>query len=139
MKFQKEDTVYIIRLEKGERIIEKLSGFCKSKKITAAYFNGLGAVSEAELGHFDLETKKYSTRMFQGQFEIASLHGNVSLVKGDPFIHAHMTLGDSTFSAFAGHLREGTVGATCEIFIVPINETLSRKPDEITGLNLLDV
>lgn len=139
MKSRKIDSVYVIRLECGDKIIEKLIEFCKAEGVNAGYFNGLGAVTEAELGHFNLETKDYSAKMFQGPYEITSLHGSVSVLDGKPFIHAHLTMGDRQFVTYSGHLREGTAGATCEIFLVPLTVVIQRKLDEKTGLNLFDI
>ena len=139
MKYQKMDSIYIIRLERGEKIIERLLEFCEKEKIKAGYFNGLGAVNEIELGHFDLTTKKYTLLNLSGQFEIASLHGNISTFENKSYIHAHITVGDKKFNSSSGHLKEATISATCEIFLVKVEGQLRRKKDKETELNLLDI
>ena len=139
MKYKKIESTYVIRLEKGERVIEKLLGLCEKEKIKAGYFNGLGALSEVELRHFNLMTKEYSSKKLSGLYEITSLHGNISEMSGKSYIHAHIVVGDSQLNSWSGHLNEATVSATCEIFLVKVDGVITRKKDEETGLNLLDI
>jgi len=139
MKYKKIESTYVIRLEKGERVIEKLLGLCEKEKIKAGYFNGLGALSEVELRHFNLMTKEYSSKKLSGLYEITSLHGNISEMSGKSYIHAHIVVGDSQLNSWSGHLNEATVSATCEIFLVKVDGVITRKKDEATGLNLLDI
>ncbi len=139
MRYRKTQSAYVIRLEKGERIMERLLELCAKERVGAGYFSGLGAVSEAELGYFNLEKKEYSWQKFSGQFEITSLQGNISEMSGKSYIHAHIVIGDSEFSSWSGHLKEAVVGPTCEIFLTKLDTAISRKKDEETGLNLLDI
>ncbi len=139
MRYKKIESVYAIRLEKGEKAVEKLLELCEKEDIKAGYFSGLGALSELELAHFNLVTREYSSKTLSGQYEIVSLHGNVSTLDGKSYIHAHIVVGDSEFRSWSGHLKEGTVGATCEIYLTKLDAALSRKKDEKTGLNLLDI
>ncbi len=139
MKYKKIESTYVIRLETGEKVIEKLLGLCEKEKIKAGYFNGLGALSEVELRHFNLMTKEYSSKKLSGLYEITSLHGNISEMSGKSYIHAHIVVGDSQLNSWSGHLNEATVSATCEIFLVKVDGVITRKKDEATGLNLLDI
>jgi len=139
MRFKKIGSTYIIRLERGEKVIEKLLELCEKEKIKAGYFNGLGALDEVELAHFSLTTREYYSKKLSGQYEITSLHGNISEMSGKGYIHAHIVVGDSQFNSWSGHLREATISATCEIFLVKLDGMINRKKDEETGLNLLDI
>ena len=139
MRYKKIQSTYVIRLEKGEKIIERLLGFCEKEKVKAGYFNGLGAVSEAELGHYDLGKKEYSSKKLSGQYEIASFHGNISEMSGKSYVHAHIVVGDNGFSSWCGHLKEAVISATCEILLTRLDTAISRKKEEQTGLNLLDI
>ena len=100
---------------------------------------GLGALSDIELQHFNLATKEYSPKKLSGQYEITSLHGNISEMSGKSYIHAHIAVGDSQFNSWSGHLKEAIVSATCEIFLVKLDGIIHRKKDKGTGLNLLDI
>jgi len=139
MKYKKIESTYVIRLERGEKIIEKLLDLCKKEKTRAGYFMGLGALSDIELQHFNLATKEYSPKKLSGQYEITSLHGNISEMSGKSYIHAHIAVGDSQFNSWSGHLKEAIVSATCEIFLVKLDGIIHRKKDKGTGLNLLDI
>ena len=139
MKYSVLGTKYVIRLDAGEKIVATLLSLCERDGIGSGFFNGLGAVGEAEIGHFDPATGDYSWVKLSGSFEIAALYGNISVVDGNPFIHAHASLGDETFAVRGGHLREATVSATCEITLTRFNDDIGRKRDEATGLFLLDL
>jgi len=138
MKCKQLRNKYFIRLVKGEKIIENLLKFLDDNKIKAGFFNGLGAVSGAILGHYDLETKRYSEKTFEGQREIVSFHGNISRLDGKPYIHAHMCLGDKEMALVGGHCKEAMVAATCEIVLIDLDIDVERYPDKEIGLNLLD-
>jgi predicted DNA-binding protein with PD1-like motif len=130
---------YVIRLDAGEKIVETLLSLCARDGIGSGFFNGLGAVGEAELGRFDPAANNYTWVKLSGPCEIVALYGNVTVVDGKPFIHAHASLGDETFAVRGGHLREATVSATCEITLTRFKDDIGRKRDEATGLFLLDL
>lgn len=139
MKFTKINEKYIIKLEKGEKIIETLTQFCTNNNIESGYFFGIGAVSKAEIAHFSLDTKEYSYKTFNEPLEIVSLLGNISILKNKIMIHSHITLSNPQMKAYGGHLKEATISATCEIVLKKINTEIKRKLDKITNLNLLDL
>ena len=139
MRFKKLDSTLVLRLERGERIVETLTSFCLHENIEFAHFSGLGTCRNAELGFFHIEAGAYAYKNFPGDCEITALHGNVSLVGGKPYIHAHIVLGDSRFQSWSGHLKEAEVLATCEIVLTRLKGKLIRKPDKKSGLNLLTI
>ena len=138
-KYSVSGSNYIIRLDAGERIIGSLLSLCESERIGSGFFNGLGAVGEAELGHFDPTTGDYSWTKLSGSYEIVSLHGDITVVDGRPFIHAHASLGDKTFVVRGGHLKEAVVSVTCEVTLTRFKDDIGREKDEATGLFLLDL
>jgi predicted DNA-binding protein with PD1-like motif len=139
MKYFVFGPVYFIRLDAGEKIIASLRSLCEQDKITAGFLNGLGAVSEAELGWFDRDAKDYRVLRVQEPCEIISLYGNVSVFDGHPFLHCHIALGGRAFGVRGGHLREAVVSATCEITLTRFFDEIERKKDDETGLYLLDL
>lgn len=130
---------YLIRLEKGEKLIEALTLVLKEKEISSAHFQAIGGVSQAEIGFYSLEKREYQFNEFQKTLEIVSLLGNVSTTNGVLKIHAHIVLADQEMNAFGGHLKEATVGGTCEIYLVRHNIAILRKLDVETGLTLWDL
>lgn len=139
MKYFVLGPTYIIRLDAGDRIIESLRSLCEQDRIGAGVLNGLGTVSEAELGWFDRDAGEYRTVRVQEPCEIVSLHGNVSLLDGKPFVHCHIALGDREFGVRGGHLREAVVSETAEIVLTRYNEEIGRKKDERSGIYRLDL
>ncbi len=136
MHFKKSGHTYIVLIERGERIIEQLTKFCKDRKITAGYFTGIGAVDEAELMHYIVDNRKYSSKTFSEPLEITNMTGNIATLGGEPYIHSHITLGRQDMRTVGGHLKEAKVHAVCEVYLVSVDEKLVREKDEGLGLNV---
>jgi uncharacterized protein len=130
---------YVVRLDAGEKVFESLLSLCEREGIGSGFFSGLGAVGEAELGHFDPSSNDYSWIRLSGPYEIVVLFGNITTVAGKPFIHAHAALGDNTFAVRGGHLKEAVVSVTCEVTLTRFKDDIGRKKDAATGLFLLDL
>ena len=137
MKYKKLNGSWVIVLKRNEMIIESLKEFVKKNNIKSGYFNAIGAVSSVELGHFNLEKGGYTTKSFNQPLEIVSLMGNVSKKGKEIIIHSHIVLGTYQMEVLGGHLKEATISATCEIILHEFEETLERKYDEDTRLNLI--
>ncbi len=139
MKFKKTENAYIIRLERGEKIIKSIKNFCTENNIKCGYFLGIGALDEAELAHYIVDNKKYTSKVFKQPLEITNLTGNITSMNNDVYLHCHITLGDEHMKAISGHLKEGKIAATCEIILVKLDMEINRKHDDFIGLNLLDI
>ncbi len=138
MEFRKFGSKYIIRIDRGEEIIETLKNFCKEKNIKIGTINGLGATGKAVIGYFDTGKKEYFSRELAGDFEIAPLYGNISTLDGEIYLHCHVNLGNEEFGSHAGHLNSAVVSATFEGIIDVIEGEVNRKFSEEIGLNLYD-
>jgi len=134
MKYFVLGSTYVVRLDAGERIVETLKALCERDAIGGGFFSGLGAVGEAEIGHFDPGSNDYTWIKLSGPYEIVGLYGNITTVGGRPFIHAHIALGDNTFVVKGGHLKEAVVSVTCEITLMRFKDDIGRKKDEASGL-----
>ena len=139
MKYKKINDTYFIRLDRGEKIIERIRAFCSGNKINCGYFFGIGSLDEAELSHYLVKNKKYNSEKFVQPLEIVNLSGNITAMNNDAYLHCHATLSDVNMEAIAGHLKEGIVGATCEIVLIKLDEDIGRKYDDMVGLNLMDL
>jgi hypothetical protein len=130
---------YVIRLEKGEKLIESIKNFAEKENLDGGFFYGLGAVEDVFIGYYDLAKKEYIFSEMQGTYELASLNGNIALSDNKVVVHAHGVLGDNNLNTVAGHIKEATVAITVEIFVHLQHGTeMKRLYDEKTGLNLLD-
>ncbi|HEX7400579.1 MAG TPA: PPC domain-containing DNA-binding protein [candidate division Zixibacteria bacterium] len=139
MQFRKIANGFMIRLIKGEEIIATLTNFVEEQKIPGGFVFGLGALKDLTLGYFDAENKTYIKKLFPQDLEFGNVTGTISYLEGKPFIHAHVTAGDSDFTSVTGHIFSATISATGEFFILPSDSKIERKPDSDTGLNLLDL
>lgn len=127
---------YVLSLENHVEITKALTMFCEEKQIKAGVIHGIGAVSEAILRFFNPHTKQYIDKTFQEQMEIACLIGNISQKEGKPYLHLHITLGRSDYSALAGHLLEATLSGAGEFVIEAFEGSLERYYNTSIGLNL---
>jgi len=132
MTYSEQNNSYLIRFMPNEEVAAGLQQFCVDHNITGGFISGLGAAKEVEFAHFSMETKKYTT-FTKHEVEITNLTGNISVEK----IHLHITIGDNTGQAFAGHLMKCVADPTVEVMITPFKET-HRVPDAYSTLNLLD-
>jgi predicted DNA-binding protein with PD1-like motif len=124
---------YIIRLDPGEKIVEKLTALCLRDEIGGGHFSGLGSAGEAEIGWFDQAARSYVWTQVPGPSEIVSFTGNVTKVDGRPFIHAHIALSGPDSAVKGGHLKDATVSVTCEITLVRFRDDIVRKRDASGG------
>lgn len=139
MQYKRFGTAYVIRLERGDEIIDSLKTLVEKEKIKGGFFYGLGAVKNVSLGYFDVEKKEYKEKSFEQDFELTSIVGDVAFSGDKLIVHAHVTLAGEDFKVVAGHLNKATVTATTEIVFNPVEGKLSKKIDPITGLNLMDL
>ncbi len=139
MKHKKiDENNFILRLEKGDKIIESIQKFCNENNIELGYFHGIGAASKIELAHYRVDNKKYSSKIIDEPLEVISLHGNITTMNNEVYLHSHIVAGNDKMQAFGGHLKEATISATAEIFVVSIKGKVKRKYNEEIGINLMD-
>lgn len=137
MEYRKFDDTYVVRLNKGEEVIESLKQLCKNENIELAEITGLGASDLVEIGVFNVNTKEYNTKVFEGMFEITSLVGNVTRKDSEVYLHVHINFGDEDGIVKGGHLVKSRISATSEIIVRKINGNVGRKLSDEIGLNLL--
>jgi len=139
MKYIKINNGWLLRLEKGEKVIEKITEFAKKHKIKSAWFSGIGALESVEIAFYKLEQKKFITKKIDNPTEVVSLNGNISKYQNEIALHAHIVLSDAEFNTSAGHLNEAVVGATLEIIINDLKKDVIREYNEEIGLKLLKI
>jgi len=131
-----EDTIAII-LDKGDKIIESLKK-ASDKLNISGYFNGIGATKWVELAYGDAKEGKYLIKRIEEECEILALNGNVTKNNlGETIIHAHIILGKRDYSVIGGHLVEGEISITAEIFFKKTKTTLIREKVEGTEFQLI--
>lgn len=137
MKFKKIEQKYLIRLERGESIVESLTKFCQEQAINFGTISAIGGVDQATLGWYELTTKSYHWKDFSGNLEVVSLTGNIALLDQAPFLHIHTVIADENYQSFGGHLKEAKVAVTLEVIIEKLEGKVERKMEDEIGLSLL--
>ncbi len=137
MQYKRTAERLIVRMDVGDEICASLMEACCNEGIKLGSVSGIGAVDSFTVGVYNVAQKKYYKNTFEGAYEIVSLMGNVSTMKGETYLHLHMSAGDSEGKVFGGHLNEATVSATAEIIIDIIDDEVDREVCPVTGLNIL--
>lgn len=129
---------YIVSIKTQSEIVKALTDFCTDQKIKAGTISGLGAINEVALRFFDPDTKKYVDKTFKEQLEITNLTGNISTMDGKEYLHLHITLGRSDYTALAGHLLSAKLRGAGEFVIDTVDGKVERTFCPALGLNLYD-
>ena len=136
MEYRKFGQTYVIRMDRGEEVMENLTEICRRENIGLAAVQAIGACDRAVLGLYDVERKEYHRKTLTGAMEITSLLGTVTQKDGAPYLHLHATLCDENLVSRGGHVNEITISATCEMVVTPISGQVGRTLDPVTGLNI---
>ena len=139
MKYRKVDDKINVSIDKGELVNDKLLEVAKIEKLNSGWINGLGAISDVEIGYWDIEKKIYIKKYFDEDYELLSLIGNISLVNNESFIHTHISFSNTEFKVFGGHMFDAKVIAAAEFCIFTSNYHLHRKLNCDIGLSLWDI
>lgn len=136
MDYRRFGDTLVIRMDRGEEIIQSLRLAAEKEGVRLASVEALGAVDDFTVGVFDTVEKQYHANHFTGAFEIVSLTGTVTTQDGKFYAHLHMSAGDREGKVFGGHLNSATVSATCEMVVRVLDGRVERQFDEGVGLNL---
>lgn len=130
--------VWMGRLQRGDDLLEALTALARARGVRAGWLQFLGAVERARLAFYDQEGHEYRPLELPQPLEIAAGVGNVSLLDGEPFVHAHVVLTDGEGRAYGGHLLPGTAVFACEYALWELAGAPppERGPDPATGLKL---
>ncbi len=129
--------IFLSRLARGSDLWDSLTAFCVGNNIRLATVEAVGAVEKAVFGYYRQQDRQYDTLTINKPLEIVSMLGNVSLLDGQPFLHAHVSFGDEKGQVWGGHLFKGTIVFSVEYKITElVGGGRSRQPDADTGLPL---
>ena len=136
--YKKIDNKYIVSIDNRAEIVNVLTTFCMDKGIKSGSISGIGAINELALRFFNPVTKAYVDKTFREQMEISNLTGNISSMAGKPYLHLHITVGRSDYSALAGHLLTATLNGAGEFVVEDYGGTVTRIYNAELGLNCYD-
>lgn len=136
MEYKRFNNKIVVRIDRGEEVLETIKKIAIKENIKLANVNALGATNNFTVGVYNVEEKKYYSNSFQGNYEIVSLTGSINTMNNEFYTHIHMSCGDEKGNVVGGHLNSAIVSATCEMFIDIIDGYVDRYKDEEIGLNL---
>ncbi len=136
MKYKRFDKTIVVRIDRGEEILDKIRELAIAENIKLASVTALGATNDFTVGVFNTDEKKYYANEFKGAFEIVSLTGTINTMDGQFYTHIHMSAGNDKGEVFGGHLNRAVVSATCEMTVTVIDGEVDRYRDDDVGLNL---
>ena len=139
MEYRKIGGTIAARLEIGEKIVASVKEICEKENVRSAVVHAIGAVSSARTAMFDFEKGEYNENELNQFMELISLEGNVTRMNGEVYVHLHAAFGDENGNVLGGHLMEAVIGATCELFIIPLSEEIKRIHNDETGLNIFSL
>ena len=137
MDYKRFDNAIVLRVDRGEEILEQLKAVCLKENVKLASVSGIGAINDLTSGVWDVERKEYYSNHFTGVYEVANLVGTITTMNGEYYAHIHISAGDSQGHMVGGHLNRAVVSATSEIVLHLIDGTVEREFDPGVGLNLL--
>ena len=137
MDHKRFNNAIVLRIDRGEEILEQLKAVCLKENVKLASVSGIGAINDLTSGVWDVERKKYFSNHFTGVYEVANLVGTITTMNGEYYAHIHISAGDSQGHMVGGHLNRAVVSATSEIVLHLIDGTVEREFDPGVGLNLL--
>ena len=112
-----------LRLDPGEEIVESLRSFARENGVrSAAILSGVGMLSRARLGFFEVELNDYRPAEFSAIYDLSAVTGSITWRGEQPVPHVHVVFNNPEMSAFAGHLLEGICHITVELFIVILSD-----------------
>ena len=137
MDYKRFDNAIVLRVDRGEEILEQLKAVCLKENVKLASVSGIGAINDLTSGVWDVERKEYYSNHFTGVYEVANLVGTITTMNGEYYAHIHISAGDAQGHVVGGHLNRAVVSATSEIVLHLIDGTVEREFDPGVGLNLL--
>ena len=139
MQYKQYKNTYQVYLKKGESVVEELTEFCKSHHILNGHISGIGAINNIELGAYDASKREYIKKSFQDDHELITYQGNIMLLADEPFIHAHITIGNHNMEIFGGHLFKANIAVVGEFIINKIDGKSKRTFNNEIGLATWDL
>lgn len=128
----------IVRLKPSADLKTSIEEIIKRDAVQAGFIvSCVGGLTQATVRMAGAQPHAQDIRTYEGNFEIVSLVGTVS-VNG---VHLHMSFSDKEGIVRGGHLKEGTIIHPTAEIVIGIEESVvfTREYDQETGFDELVV
>lgn len=136
MEYRRFGSTFLVRIDRGEEILEQVRRFAQAEGIKLASVQAIGAVNDFTVGLFHTGDKRYLSEDYTGDHEIVALTGTIDAMDGKFYSHLHLSARRYDGRVVGGHLNRAVVSATCEMVVNVLPGTVDRAFDEEVGLNL---
>lgn len=137
MQYCRSGNTVVLRIDRGEEITECIKNVAEQENVVCAAVSAIGAVDGFDAGIYDVSSKSYKSKTYEGSYEIVALTGSVTLRNGQPYLHMHICCAGEDGVCVGGHLSRARVSVTCEVFMFMQDCVVERGADEITGINVM--
>ncbi|MCX6814210.1 MAG: DNA-binding protein [Candidatus Aenigmarchaeota archaeon] len=133
---------HLFRVKPNEELLTAIKTFCEKNKIHSGVITQvIGSFSSVKLNFLKSLPGNYITKEFKnlhGPLEIVAGQGTIATMEqtNELVLHIHILVSDEN-KAIGGHLTEGNVFSTAEVFIQELDYPVKRYLDEYTGLREL--
>lgn len=131
-----DGSLHLLRLPAGSDLYDGITEAARELGIRAASVHVIGALRSLRYGYYDQRGQEYHELTHDGELELASATGNVSIRDGEAFLHMHVMAGKEDGSMIGGHLFGGEVFVAEVAFHVLGGEAPVRERQEFAGLDL---
>jgi uncharacterized protein len=122
-----DSKTYEVSFGAGDEIISGLTQFAEERHIVSAHITGIGGLISAKLGWGSPTIPGMKEIDVTQKCELVSLTGNISEVRGHPYVHLHGVVAFSDGSTKGGHVIEAHVDPIAEIYVVTTAAPLPPK------------
>lgn len=137
MRAQDYGAQAVLVFDAGEPVMATLKRWLAERNVTGASFTAIGGVRQVTLKYFNTTTRTYEEREINEQLEVLHLTGNAGLLDGEPFVHAHITVGNRDYHTYGGHFGDAIVTPVLELVLTRVGGTLTRRENAESGLTEL--
>ncbi|MCD6238387.1 MAG: DUF296 domain-containing protein [Thermotoga sp.] len=123
--------IIAIRMKDGESFLDSLKEVFERYYVNSGIILGaVGMLKDVTLGYFN--GKAYLKTEIKEPCELVSSQGNVAHdEKGELIVHVHVSLARESKEMIGGHLVQGKVSNTVEMFVLKLSDVdLLKKPQE---------
>lgn len=128
---------FILVLKEGQPLVESIIHCANNAQLKGASLSGIGQIQKPTLAYYNLTTKRYQYKNYNGIYHLVSLNGNITLLNNKPKAYLQAAISNEQFTVMGGYLNEAFTAGSVEIMFIPLTGSLIRKHDAMTGLNLL--
>jgi predicted DNA-binding protein with PD1-like motif len=131
---------HLFRVKPNEELLSAIKSYCEKNRIRSAVITHIiGSFSNVKLSFLKTLPGKYITKEFRGPLEIVAGQGTIATMAdtNELVLHIHIIVSDEN-KAVGGHLAEGKIFSTAEVFIEELDYPIKRKLDSYTGLREID-